>query len=102
VVLGGKASAAHPEMATYRAAGWADALRDAGLSPEAELMVPLHAYSIAEARSVIAETISRDRDIDGVFAVTDGSRSGRWRVCTTSVCGCPTTSSSSGSTTSGS
>ena len=71
VVLGGKASAAHPEMATYRAAGWADALRDAGLSPEAELMVPLHAYSIAEARSVIAETISSDRDIDGVFAVTD-------------------------------
>lgn len=70
-VLGGKLAAPHPEMATYRADGWAGALTGAGLEPSPELVIPLHDYSIAEARTTITGVLAADVAIDGIFAVTD-------------------------------
>jgi DNA-binding LacI/PurR family transcriptional regulator len=70
-VLGGKLTAPRPEMATYRADGWTDALADAGLDPHPELVIPLHDYSIAEARATITDVLAAEPKIDGIFAVTD-------------------------------
>jgi DNA-binding LacI/PurR family transcriptional regulator len=70
-VLGGKLTASHPEMATYRATGWSGALADAGLDPSPDLVIPLHDYSIAEARATITEVLAAELKIDGIFAVTD-------------------------------
>ncbi|WP_226888070.1 LacI family DNA-binding transcriptional regulator [Myceligenerans pegani] len=70
-VLGGKLSAAHPEMATYRADGWSRALEEAGLPPDPGLVIPLRTYSIAEARGAIADALAGGTEIDGIFAVTD-------------------------------
>jgi DNA-binding LacI/PurR family transcriptional regulator len=69
--LGGKLTAPHPEMATYRAHGWSEALTDAGLAPSPDLVIPLHDYSIAEARATITDVLAAGLDIDGIFAVTD-------------------------------
>ena len=69
-VLGGKLTAPRPEMATYRAHGWAGALADAGLDPCPDLVIPLHDYSIAEARATITDVLAGSK-IDGIFAVTD-------------------------------
>jgi DNA-binding LacI/PurR family transcriptional regulator len=71
MMLGGKLTAPHPEMATYRATGWSDALADAGLDPRPDLVIPLHDYSIAEARATITEVLAAGPKIDGIFAVTD-------------------------------
>jgi DNA-binding LacI/PurR family transcriptional regulator len=70
-VLGGKLTASHPEMATHRAKGWSSALADAGLEPRPDLVLPLHDYSIAEARATITAALAADPGIDGIFAVTD-------------------------------
>lgn len=70
-VLGGRLTAPRPEMGTYRAKGWAKALTDAGLNPDPDLAIPLHDYSIAEARAMIAGVLAADPRIDAIFAVTD-------------------------------
>lgn len=70
-VLGGKLTAPRPEMATYRATGWSDALADAGLTPLPDLVIPLHDYSISEARARITDALAAGLEIDGIFAVTD-------------------------------
>lgn len=70
-VLGGKLTAPHPEMATYRANGWSGALAAAGLDPRPDLVIPLHDYSIAEARATITDVLAAGLKIDGIFAVTD-------------------------------
>ncbi|WP_246012195.1 LacI family DNA-binding transcriptional regulator [Myceligenerans xiligouense] len=70
-VLGGKLSAPHPEMATYRAGGWSEALERAGLPHGPGLVIPLRTYSIAEARASLAAAIGDGLEVDGVFAVTD-------------------------------
>ncbi|WP_459710325.1 LacI family DNA-binding transcriptional regulator [Actinophytocola sp. KF-1] len=70
-VLGGKLTAPHPEMATYRATGWSEALAAAGLTPSPDLVIPLHDYSIAEARTTVTEALAAGLTLDGIFAVTD-------------------------------
>ncbi|WP_125776448.1 LacI family DNA-binding transcriptional regulator [Antribacter gilvus] len=70
-VLGGRLEAPHPEMATYRARGWAQALEAAGLSPDPSLAIPLESFSIAEARSAIRERVQGGLEVDGVLGVTD-------------------------------
>jgi DNA-binding LacI/PurR family transcriptional regulator len=70
-VLGGKLTAPHPEMATLRANGWSGALAAAGLDPRPDLVIPLHDYSIAEARATITDVLAAGLKIDGIFAVTD-------------------------------
>ncbi|GAB4084153.1 LacI family DNA-binding transcriptional regulator [Myceligenerans cantabricum] len=70
-VLGGRLSASHPDMATFRADGWADALHRAGADQEPGLVIPLSTYSIAEARAAITEAVEAGLELDGVFAVTD-------------------------------
>jgi DNA-binding LacI/PurR family transcriptional regulator len=70
-VLGGKLTAPRPEMATRRANGWSSALTEAGLDPHPDLVIPLHDYSIAEARATITEVLAAGLKIDGIFAVTD-------------------------------
>jgi DNA-binding LacI/PurR family transcriptional regulator len=70
-VLGGKLTAPHPDMATHRASGWSAALADAGLDPSPEFVIPLHDYSIAEARATIVDVMAAGLEIDGIFAVTD-------------------------------
>jgi hypothetical protein len=70
-MLGGKLTAPHPEMATYRATGWSSALAAAGLAPRPDLVIPLHDYSIAEARATITDVLAAGPRIDGIFAVTD-------------------------------
>ncbi len=70
-VLGGKLTAPRPEMATHRANGWSRALADAGLDPRPDLVIPLHDYSIAEARATITDVLAAGLKIDGIFAVTD-------------------------------
>lgn len=70
-VLGGKRDAPRPEMATYRADGWAAALAEAGLPADPGLVIPLREYTVAEARAAIAAAIRDGLDVDAVFAVTD-------------------------------
>ena len=70
-VLGGKLAAPRPEMATYRADGWSAALAGAGLDPHPDLVIPLHDYSIAEARATLTDALGAGLTIDGIFAVTD-------------------------------
>lgn len=67
-VLGGRLSAERPEMRTE---GWAQALREAGIEPDPDLVVPLPGFSMSEARAAVAERIAAGQVIDGVFAVTD-------------------------------
>ncbi|MCA5892948.1 LacI family transcriptional regulator [Isoptericola sp. NEAU-Y5] len=70
-VLGGKTSAPHPEMATYRTDGWSQALDQAGLPHDPALVIPLTTYSIAEARSAISAAVDGGLEVDAIFAVTD-------------------------------
>jgi DNA-binding LacI/PurR family transcriptional regulator len=70
-VLGGKLTAPYPEMATHRAHGWSGALADAGLARGPELVLPLHDYSIAEARATLTAALAAGLEVDGIFAVTD-------------------------------
>ena len=100
-VLRGKLTAPHPEMATHRAHGWSAALTGAGLDPSPDLVIPLHDYSIAEARAAITDALAAGLEIDGIFAAPTRWRSALSPVSTTPDCACRT-SSSPGSTTSGS
>jgi len=70
-VLGGRLDAPHLDMASSRAQGWADALDAAGLDPDPQLVIPLEFFSIAEARSAIADRIAGGLAVDGVLGVTD-------------------------------
>lgn len=58
------------DMAFLRRKGWEQALRDAGLTADPDLVVPLSRFSAEESANGIAELLGRER-VDAVFCVTD-------------------------------
>lgn len=69
-VLGGRFD---PEqsMASSRREGWETAHRDAGLSTDPRLVVPVAEYAMADARTAMRQLLDSGLPVDGVFAVTD-------------------------------
>ncbi len=70
MVLGGSLDRERT-MATRRREGWERALRDAGLTPDPTLVVPLISYGLEEGRTAVSRLLRLGHRFDAVFAVTD-------------------------------